>query len=194
MNNSVHNLWKWGHVVINQRIEEFATKIRNALDVKTPVNLEQVVDELHGKIKVIGPGSSEKEAYIKPLAKYFGDKEPSKHLFEIGISDEVSENRRRFSIAHELGHLFLHLELLQEDNWNSKVDCKQVYNRYGSGVKENEAHAFAASFLMPAEEYRSVVEENTVAGKVDIDVIAKHFKVSTSAALNRGKWLGIFQW
>lgn len=177
----------------NETIESFAQNLRNALGITTPVDLMQVVTDLHGQIVDIGADAKDKEAYIEPLNKY-DDREPEHTLFEIGVSDSVSENRRRFSIAHEIGHLFLHLHLHEQETWNEKVEAKQVYHRYGSGIKENEAHSFAASLLMPEEEYRAVVEQHTNAGQVDIEKIAEYFQVSASAASNRGKWLGIFQW
>ena len=50
----------------------------------------------------------------------------------IVVSSDVSDDRRRFSLAHELGHLFMDV---------GKVD---------EGTEEKLAHRFAASFLVTA--------------------------------------------
>lgn len=54
----------------------------------------------------------------------------------IVVNSSFSNDRKRFTIAHELGHLVLHLAdyIFVQDSRN----------------KEEEAHAFASEFLMPA--------------------------------------------
>ncbi|MCC6285144.1 MAG: ImmA/IrrE family metallo-endopeptidase [Phycisphaerales bacterium] len=57
------------------------------------------------------------------------------------VSSSVSDDRRRFSLAHELGHLFMDV---------GKVDAK---------TEERLAHRFAAAFLVPASTARRELGE-----------------------------------
>lgn len=66
--------------------------------------------------------------------------------FVIRISPNVGNLRNRFTIAHELGHYFLHAE----------VGAKAIrVNRDGSDRVEWEANWFAAGFLMPEDRFRA---------------------------------------
>ncbi|WP_051145035.1 ImmA/IrrE family metallo-endopeptidase [Thiomicrorhabdus sp. Kp2] len=183
----------------NKDIESFAEKVRSALDVSTPVNFIQVIADLYGELHTFSDSECSKEAYIKPLREYNNELEnlnANLPLFRIGVhEDYLSANRRRFSIAHELGHLFLHLNFNNPEKWNEKVRTNQPYYRYGSSQQENEAHSFAASFLMPKDEFMSVLNINTDEDEnVDIIKVANHFEVSKAAVINRGRWLGVFSW
>jgi Zn-dependent peptidase ImmA (M78 family) len=63
------------------------------------------------------------------------------------------EARRRFVIAHELGHHELHEKVMQLDVCDEdKID--EVYDQ----ATEREANAFAAEFLMPAALWRKHVD------------------------------------
>lgn len=59
----------------------------------------------------------------------------------VAVSPSVSDDRRRFSLAHELGHLFMEIEA---------VDPK---------TEERLAHRFAAAFLVPADVARRELGE-----------------------------------
>jgi Zn-dependent peptidase ImmA (M78 family) len=69
----------------------------------------------------------------------------------IGIKETESLQRRRFTIAHELGHYFLNHGMRD----GIKLDTYKLYrnNDSSAGSKEEEvqANAFAAALLMPKE-------------------------------------------
>jgi Zn-dependent peptidase ImmA (M78 family)/DNA-binding XRE family transcriptional regulator len=91
----------------------------------------------------------------------------------IVLSRKGNPMRRRFSVAHELGHLLLHPEPAP-----------------GSRVHEREASTFAAELLMPAAELR-----DRLPAPVDITVlkeIADGYGVSVAALAYRGKDLGVY--
>lgn len=91
----------------------------------------------------------------------------------IALSEKGNPMRRRFSVAHELGHLLLH-----------------PHPAPGSPAHERQANAFAAEFLMPAAEIRPLLPS-----PVDIPVlkqIADGYGVSVAALLYRGKDLGTY--
>jgi Zn-dependent peptidase ImmA (M78 family) len=94
-------------------------------------------------------------------------------------------NRRRFTLAHELGHHILHASYL---NNNVHVD-KLVLNRdkvssRGEDQKEIQANAFAAELLMPRVEMSKLLNID-INDEDAIYVQARRFRVSTSALIYR---------
>jgi Zn-dependent peptidase ImmA (M78 family) len=108
----------------------------------------------------------------------------AKNEFDIFISSIGSNVRNRFTLAHELGHYFLH----------SKQGEKQIkVARFGSNPVEWEANWFAAEFLMPADEVKSEWEkrDKNKSFLSNVHEIAYSFKVSMQAILIRLKSIGV---
>jgi Zn-dependent peptidase ImmA (M78 family) len=61
----------------------------------------------------------------------------------IGVSSSESPVRQRFTIAHELGHFFLH------PSKDAFVDYRDNLSGAARTPREREANAFAAALLMP---------------------------------------------
>lgn len=165
-------------------IDEFVDMILKNYNIIIPISdIEKVVENIGGKIKIdrnVPDGRIEK----------------SENNFVVFVSDNnFNVARTRFTIAHELGHLFLHMGYGTQD-WEE--NNTKSYNRLGSSEDESDANEFAASFLMPASEYKKQIDKLVIEedGKkiVDITKIADFFGVSTLAASNRGKFLGILKW
>lgn len=98
--------------------------------------------------------------------------------FTIWLSPYAAPVRNIFTIAHELGHYFLH----------SKVGKKPIeVKREGNNRLEWEANCFAASFLLPGQAFREAWEQ--LGGNVDN--IAAKFGVSTSVVAIRAKRLDL---
>jgi Zn-dependent peptidase ImmA (M78 family) len=113
--------------------------------------------------------------------------------FVIEVSPFQTEERRNFTIAHELGHLFLHMGFqTNEQRWNEQANVP--YYRNGNSELEYQSNEFAAAFLMPRYEFKRVMDEHTDGSMVNTAEIARYFHVSVSAAANRGKWLGYLKW
>jgi Zn-dependent peptidase ImmA (M78 family) len=91
----------------------------------------------------------------------------------IALSDKGNPMRRRFSVAHELGHLLLHPDPAP-----------------GSPAHERQANAFAAEFLMPADQVRSQLPAR--ADVRALKEIADGYGVSVAALVYRGKDLGVY--
>lgn len=75
----------------------------------------------------------------------------------IGLNSSHHEVRRRFSVAHELGHLLLHPGrplLLHE---TVRVNFRDATSSTATDTEEIEANAFAAELLMPEEMVRDQV-------------------------------------
>jgi len=108
--------------------------------------------------------------------------------------------RRRFTLAHELGHFCMH----RATNQTTFVDTKATMNRSESywNRLESEANSFAAELLMPAGLIRSIGREMIDKFKAENAVpmmpmvtfteqMASRFKVSNPAMEYRLKNLGI---
>lgn len=82
-----------------------------------------------------------------------GQIEKSNGSFRLSASKEEHNYRRRFTLAHELGHYVLHRNLIGEGlDDNTKYRSTQVgkyYNTHIDYYHERQANAFAASILLP---------------------------------------------
>lgn len=105
--------------------------------------------------------------------------------FSIVIPAHTSELRDRFTIAHELGHFFLHYMLRRHKQ--GEFSAPMMALRKGSDRIEWEANWFAAAFLMPAQEFSD--EFKRVGGQAA--VVASKFMVSPAAAKVRAAQLQI---
>ena len=81
--------------------------------------------------------------------------ENNQKKFIIFIEKSKPENRQYFTVAHELGHYFLHQDVLKKENL--VVDGDATLYRLDSGLsntQESQANYFAASLLMPEEKVK----------------------------------------
>lgn len=165
-------------------INKLTMDILDCFKIEIPiVDMENVVKALGGRVEI----SCDIENVIDGSLQREGDG------FKIFISLFQSEERKRFTIAHELGHLFLHMGYKIDDRlWNETENL--TYYRSGSSVLEYEANEFAAAFLMPEDIYKKVMNQNLDGNVVNTSKIAEFFGVSILAASNRGKFLGYLKW
>ena len=130
-------------------------------------------------------------------------KEGAKYI--VYINSKHSPTRKRFSIAHEIGHFLKHRDQL--DKGEELIDyvvqtapngdvgkAPALHRKVDHDMTEEErkqeqnANTFAAELLMPAEEFKRVFETANT-----IEEVAEHFNVSSSAATIRAKsLLGVF--
>ena len=93
--------------------------------------------------------------------------------------DQKSATRRRFDVAHELGHLILHHGIDY-----SELENKEILNRI-----ESEANKFASAFLLPFNTFPNEVLSTRLDSFVELK---RRWKTSISAQIYRCKTLGIF--
>ena len=107
----------------------------------------------------------------------------------IAYNINQSKKRRRFTIAHELGHFILHSKnkSLFVDK-NKSVMYRNSESSTGELLKEREANAFAAALLMPIPLILSEIEG--LDGDDIIERLASKFNVSTQAMSFRLSNLG----
>lgn len=119
--------------------------------------------------------------------------------YQILINSNQSLGRKAFTIAHELGHYFLHKgyldrseEIVSLSKGCDTIGCPSIArstvvdaNNPEYRQMEREANNFAAEILMPQKEFMEQCQ------KLDsIDDVAQYFGVSISAATIRADRLG----
>lgn len=103
--------------------------------------------------------------------------------FTIVVNKNKPKTRQYFTMAHELGHFFLHQDIIKKaegliDADNTLETSSVLYRAdfYESTKVEVEANRFAAALIMPEHLVREVWAEFK-----DIEECAKIFNVSASA-------------
>jgi Zn-dependent peptidase ImmA (M78 family) len=136
-----------------------------------PINLKSVIDKYGLKLKM----GDFKDSDI--LGAYDKDKKT------IYVAATETYTRKAFTIAHELGHFFLHNHKQTEFFFRSDILRMEQDEQ-----EETEANKFAASLLMPKflverfwRQFRSIA------------IIARIFKVSHTAARYRLKNLNLIE-
>lgn len=92
-------------------------------------------------------------AFLDPAVS--GMIEKSGQKFVITVNHQDAPVRRRFTIAHELGHYMLHRHLigdgLDDDRAYRSTNVGKYHNTKVGPREETEANRFAANLLMPKE-------------------------------------------
>lgn len=99
----------------------------------------------------------------------------------ITINSNISfEAKKRFTIAHELGHYLLHREKTKLFNDDEISLTHWYYSNYGK--EEMEANEFASELLMPSNLFSEECKGKIFDPRV-IDYLAQRFQVSKTAAI-----------
>jgi len=119
------------------RIQREVDRLLVQYDVKhPPVDIEKIAKDAGAVISY--------EEMKDELCGFFL---PGKREFVIGVNSSHPRTRRRFTIAHELGHAILHqfdeVHIDRSFKFRSPVSAKAV------DIEEIEANTFAAWILMP---------------------------------------------
>lgn len=167
--------------IINNLTEDIITQF----GIKIPIdNIDDVVEKLGGRIvNTTGLAGLGDGCVCR-----------SGEGFIIQVVPYQSGERKKFTVAHELGHLFLHMGyLIDEELWESEK-TEQYYRNGTSAEEEYQANEFAAALLMPKKKYKEIMDKYTEGNIVYTARIAEEFGVSVAAASNRGKFLGYLKW
>lgn len=161
------------------QVEDIAPQIADKLNFKPGDDLTSLVSRLGGKIVVGSTGAEDSESGSL-IARALSD-------FTIFLSPMTSLERDRFTIAHELGHLILHLPKIKRSN----PGCVMRATRYlvkGDEKQQRvewEANWFAAAFLMPAALFKDLYKNK------GSDHAKSVFQVSMPAIKARAQSLGL---
>lgn len=161
-----------------ESISIIAEGVAEKLEYITDADIYKVVEELGGEVCF-------KDFWAEGSKESGSLEARDKDDFTIFIPFDTSEIRDRFTIAHELGHYFLHFlwprQVLNRENFKLRA------SRYGSDRAEWEANWFASAFLMPSDEFKRLADsENYSLGQ-----LSRHFSVSLKAADIRAKVLEV---
>lgn len=163
-------------------INKVADLVRDYYQIRTPIeDMISVVEKIGGRICEENDFDNSYDGSIKKSGE---------NSFLIRISRNQNEQRKNFTIAHELGHLFLHMGYrTNEEVWESQGE--KEYRRFGTTEQEYQANEFAAALLMPVKEYKEVINELAENNRINMGKVANRFHASLSTAINRGRFLGI---
>jgi Zn-dependent peptidase ImmA (M78 family)/DNA-binding XRE family transcriptional regulator len=87
------------------------------------------------------------------------------------VRSGMSADRERFTIAHELGHMLMHV--------------------FPNDDQEQQADAFAAEFLAPGEELRPLLDKLTTRDFNRLMGLKAQWRISIAALIQRAKALGV---
>ena len=104
----------------------------------------------------------------------------------IGVNSLHHPNRQRFTIAHELGHLELHREMITTNvhvDKNFPALMRDSNSATGTEQIEIQANQFAAALLMPSALLKQVLASTQfdIDDDKPMDDLAKKFRVSRQA-------------
>ena len=176
---------------IFERIEMFKNEDSFNVSFET-LTAEKVLEYVYGD-------TLEFPIDVKKIADFFGiEVKEDKTLKYDGIAQasdgsylikykkgDYSPVRERFTIGHELGHIFLHFP----NNKNSFIDTGDDYQLAARGASssdytdytlEQEAEAFAAQLLMPKKEIERFIQESQTQPPF-MSSLKRHFAVSNGA-------------
>ena len=167
--------------------------LRQAGALSAPVDLDKVASVLGAKVH--------QETLEDEVSGVLIVKGSEKHVL---VNAAHHQNRQRFTVGHELGHLVLHdgqgdrLIIDKQIRVYQRVGeaTSGVYNAPGSMTKpyeEREANMFAAALLMPEPLVQHAALEHDLGDELDIASMAKTFGVSEQAMFIRLQQLQVVE-
>lgn len=160
-----------GYARVRRKAEELLVGQSSA-----PVNLDAIAESLGAEIR-----------------EFELDADVSGVLFRgqgrkvIAVNRVHSQVRKRFTIAHEMGHLALHKGTEVHVDQGFRVNLRDSKSATAQDVEEVEANAFAANLLMPAQWLRSDLRGSTfdLENEEQISDLAERYQVSAQAMIVR---------
>lgn len=150
-------------------IRDYAERVGENYDIYDRSGNGDVMDlvrRLGGRVMI---GNGRESLHVNAL----GD-------FTIYLPQMTSSRRDRFTIAHELGHYFLHyLHARRED--------PASFGRGDRNLVETQANVFASSLLMPAKQFTDAWRRQ----RGNVRALATLFDVSPAAVEVRAEVLGL---
>lgn len=135
--------------VKNEKIEELATSVREFWGMPDG-SVRNLINWVENKGIICFPYAlPDSVDSVNVTLTFNGESKSNGHPIII-YNSSLSYYRQRFTIAHELGHILLHSEWSEEE-----------YEKYHA-LAENQAHRFAASFMMPADSFDVPAGRNSI--------------------------------
>lgn len=143
-------------------------------DIKMPIPLPRIAEAV-GIVQIVGQQTGSFEGVLVT--------DSAKSTGSIAYNDTSRRERRRFTIAHELGHFLMPLHGANAQC--AKVDMGVLTTKDPNRAREAEANRFAAALLMPREMF---LRDMRRLGNPEIEHILKlagDYEVSKQAATHR---------
>ncbi len=102
----------------------------------------------------------------------------------VNIRSDQSPTRKRFTLAHEVGHLVLNRSLRADENIPRTERLVCTATSAEEKAEERLCDIVATELIMPCGAFLKVMEETGVCAST-VPIIAKHFGVSLQAACRR---------
>ena len=169
---------------VPKEIESASRKLLAETDVSTwPVPLDRIADALGVDIEYVD--------FEDDLSGVLVRGEGNAAI--IGVNLQHHPNRRRFTIAHELGHFVMHGGTYVDKG--TAVKFRGPRRGSGSQREEREANRFAAALLMPKDWIKAAVLETSLDPATDsgLQGLADDFGVSSLAMSYRLSNLGLLE-
>ena len=150
-------------------VRKIANKVRKKYDLKFPADFDNVFKE---------KGIEITEKSLKRNED--GYSELKKDKLKIVINSDIEYMpRKRFTIAHELGHIFI--------GWHDDVTICQTDNEYSMhnmlDIQEKEANVFASELLMPTDWVKEKIERYMQQGiDILVNILCELAQTSVMAA------------
>jgi Zn-dependent peptidase ImmA (M78 family) len=153
-----------------------AAQLLLAEQVEPPVDLDRIVANAGVEIRVLD---------LAPDISGILYRDEERRVVVVNAAHGSA--RRRFTIAHELGHLSLHRGVAVHVDETFRVNLRSPRSTTAEDVEEIEANAFAANLLMPAAWLRRDFESGAVDWHDEGEVhrLAARYLVSPQAMLLR---------
>jgi Zn-dependent peptidase ImmA (M78 family) len=171
--------WTASRALIRALIERV---LGEASIAEPPVPVERIA-RMHGLRLRFVPFEGELSGLIAPEGEYV----------VIGVNALHPAARQRFTLAHELGHYFLHQHDRLFVDRNFQAMRRDERSSKGVDVREIEANEFAAELLMPSR----MLERDVDGAALDlvddetIRALAERYRVSLQAMVFRLTNLGV---
>lgn len=175
-------------------MEEFYARFVAALGEAFPqVSFSHVLADLEGAVRQLGILVKYSDmTHLDSTDEISGYATVENGRPKIVVNGFHNEARRRFTIAHELGHILLHWNWLPGEVVSPGFVEVSTYNRYDGyyspeeKVREREANNFAIELLAPQEAVRAYLKQITQEGYFDEEAqavkVSEQFKISRPAA------------
>ena len=176
-NNTINN-------DITTFIDNLTEKIIDVYNIKIPIiNIKKVIKSIGGKIVY-------KDNYREIADGNIVKTHDRKFDILLPILNKNSNNN--FTIAYNLGHIFLHMGYRTDFLlWNKIIINKQY--KFISSRQEKQSEYFALSLLMPKNIFLKIFYKYSDDDTVDMTEIANYFNVSISQSRRRASFLGLIK-
>ena len=159
-----------------KHIEHTTNEVIKKLSLSVPINLNEIAIAFNVQIKKAASDEFSGVLYRKDGIAF------------MAISTKESQERQRFTVAHEFGHFFLHQDK------NTFIEFRNKTKDAVKSIKEREANQFAAALLMPKtfleKDIKNLSRDSILEN--EIKYLAEKYKVSTDAMTYRLINLNLF--